>query len=173
MYSLYIYINIYIYIYIQAARNGHIALCKWLVFEKYIDVNIQTDDLTCALHFAAYNNQVETCVWLIEEGKCDINILNSFGCNASQWLSINGNVQLMNYFKSKGLNFHIINKNGHSALHKAAIKGNIDAIKWLLSSDGGNLGPLHMYPDDDGFTPYLFAKNNGHASLAELLERGE
>ena len=78
----------------------------------------------------------------------------------------------MEYFKSVGLDFTILNENGHSALHKAAIKGNYNACVWLVKPNdlgGPGLGLEHMQPDSDGFTPALFASSNGHAELGKFL----
>jgi Ankyrin repeats (many copies) len=50
--------------------------------------------------------------------------------------ALRGDVVVMNYFKSTGLNFSILNSNGHSALHKAALKGHKEACIWLLSQSG-------------------------------------
>lgn len=154
-----------------AARNGHVDVCKWLVCEKNVDVNIVTEDGTTSLHFACYTGQYNMVKWLIEEGKCDVHSLNSFGCNASQWCAINGSVKIMKYLHDMGLDCGIINKNGHSALHKAAIKGNIEICQWLVGTGEGegNLSFRHMAPDQDGFTPLLFAHANGHLALADWL----
>ena len=145
-----------------AGRNGRIEVLDWLIDEISIDPDIGTEDGTTALHFACYNGQLFTCKHLIEKcrsnKKIDINKLNSYGCNASQWLALRGDVESMKYFLSEGLDYHILNNNGHSALHKAAIKGNTKACEWLITSieDGGaGLGLKHMQPDDDNFTPML------------------
>ena len=104
----------------------------------------------------------------------NINKLNSYGCNASQWLALRGDVESMKYFLSLGLDFKILNRNGHSALHKAAIKGNMAACIWLLTPEqegGAGLGLEHMQPDDDNFTPMLFATANGHSELGRILNK--
>ena len=149
-----------------AGRNGRIEVLDWLIDEISIDPDIGTEDGTTALHFASYNGQLLTCKHLIEKcrnnNKININKLNSYGCNASQWLALRGDVESMKYFLSEGLNYHILNNNGHSALHKAAIKGNMKACEWLITSveDGGaGLGLKHMQPDDDNFTPMLVRIN--------------
>ncbi len=79
----------------------------------------------------------------------------------------------MEFFKERGLDFSILNKNGHSALHKAAIKGNMDACKWLMSPDGGSLEGRHCQPDDGGFAPSTFAINNGFPELSLMLQEFE
>jgi ankyrin repeat protein len=152
-----------------ATRNGHIEVCDWLVNVLGVDVNIATEDGTTPLHFACYTGQFSMCKWLVDCVNCNVNQLNSYGCNASQWCAINGDVDIMKLMKASGLDFSVINNNGHSALHKAAIKGNFECCKWLLLSDaegGGGLQEVHMAEDSDGFTPMLFARSNGHIELA-------
>jgi ankyrin repeat protein len=56
-----------------------------MVLDEGVNIDVQTDDGTTALHFAAYSGALAACKWLIFEGKCDINKMNSYGCNASQW----------------------------------------------------------------------------------------
>jgi hypothetical protein len=106
-----------------AARNGHIEVCEWLIFDKHVDPDIPTEDGTTPLHYACMQCHYDMCLWLVDQGKCDINRLNSFGCNASQWCALSGCVDIMRMLKDKGLDLYILNRNGHSVMHKAAMKG--------------------------------------------------
>ena len=67
----------------------------------------------------------------------------------------------------RGLDFKIINNNGHSAIHKAAIKGNMKACLWLINVAG--LGLDHCKPDREGDSPVELAKFNGYYDLAKIL----
>jgi ankyrin repeat protein len=105
--------------------------------------------------------------------KCDIHRLNVFGCNASQWCAMTGNVEILQYLVDQGLDCSILNRNGHSALHKAAIKGRVEMCTWLLRPlklSGGGLNLRHMQKDDEGFTPMTFASANGHVALGEFIQ---
>ena len=68
----------------------------------------------------------------------------------------------------------ILNRNGHSALHKAAIKGHLEFCQWLLtpvSEGGAGLVPsIHMIPDMEGNTPSIFANDNGFNALYLFLQ---
>ncbi len=82
---------------------------------------------------------IDCCRWLVEVAHCDVNALNSFGCNASQWCAMNGSVPLVQYLVSKGLDVTLLNKNGHSVLHKAAMKASrlrscINRLEGFLSN---------------------------------------
>ena len=71
----------------------------------------------------------------------------------------------------RGLDLTLRNRNGHSAVHKAAVKGNAAACAWLLGE--GGLGRDHMRPDGDGNTPSRMARAEGFAELAEWLAARE
>ena len=116
-----------------AARNGRIAVCDWLIHKKNIDVNIEADDGTVPFHFAVWTNNIPMVKWLVEVAHCDIHKLNSYGCNASQWGALNGDVDMLRLLQSYGLDLGLLNLNGHSAVHKAAVNGRLDACKWLLT----------------------------------------
>lgn len=118
-----------------AARNGRIAVADWLIHEKHIDVNIEADDGTVPMHFAVWTNNIPMLQWLIEVAHCDLHKLNSYGCNASQWGALNGDVTMLRLLQSYGLDLKLLNLNGHSAVHKAAVNGRLEACQWLLRSE--------------------------------------
>eukprot|EP00603_Paraphysomonas_imperforata_P007076 CAMPEP_0114435162 /NCGR_PEP_ID=MMETSP0103-20121206/12669_1 /TAXON_ID=37642 ORGANISM="Paraphysomonas imperforata, Strain PA2" /NCGR_SAMPLE_ID=MMETSP0103 /ASSEMBLY_ACC=CAM_ASM_000201 /LENGTH=357 /DNA_ID=CAMNT_0001605141 /DNA_START=121 /DNA_END=1194 /DNA_ORIENTATION=+ len=126
-----------------AARNGRMAVCDWLIHEKFIDVNIEADDGTVPMHFAVWTNNTPMVKWLIEKGRCDIHKLNAYGCNASQWGALNGDVEMLKLLQSYGLDLGLLNLNGHSAVHKAAVNGRLDACRWLLSARVDNGGGVN------------------------------
>lgn len=95
-----------------------------------------------ALHYATMTGQFECCRWLIEVACCDINRCNSFGCNASQWIAMQGDVLLAQYLRDSGLDILLINHNGHSVLHKSAMKGHMAIVQWFIRH--GGLGLEHM-----------------------------
>ena len=68
----------------------------------------------------------------------------------------------------RGLDWGVLNSNGHSCLHKSALKGQTAVCRWLL--DCVPLGLAHMQPDGDGNTPESFARAEGFAELADELE---
>ena len=45
------------------------------------------------------------------------------GCNAAQWAAMNGDVEALELLAELGVDVGVLNRNGHSALHKAATKG--------------------------------------------------
>ena len=156
-----------------AARNGHINVCSYLIKERNIDQDIPTEDGTTPLHYAAMMGHINTCIWLVDIASADMNRLNIFGCNASQWCALNGSIDQFNSLMIRGMNVQLLNRNGHSVLHKAAMKGHQDLALWLVKPiiEGGcGFGLNHMLPDDDGFTPMSFARANGYDELYKKLQ---
>mmetsp|Transcript_20328 Transcript_20328/g.60152 ORF Transcript_20328/g.60152 Transcript_20328/m.60152 type:complete len:97 (+) Transcript_20328:247-537(+) len=74
------------------------------------------------------------------------------------------------WLQSAGCDVSLRNCNGHSAVHKAAIKGRRAVCEWLLSPEGGGLGEQHLRADGDGNTPARMARAEGFEELADYLE---
>jgi ankyrin repeat protein len=107
--------------------------------------------------------------FLTSDAKCDVHATNAFGCNASQWAAQRkfGSVAMCLYLQNVGVDLKVTNGNGHSAIHKAAVKGNRAACEWLLGA--GGLGLPHLNADGDGNTPGEMARLEGHEDLAAWL----
>jgi ankyrin repeat protein len=73
------------------------------------------------------------------------------------------------YLREIGVDLKVKNRNGHSAVHKAAVKGNFSTCEWLLSAEGGGLRGTHLAADGDGNTPATMARLEGHEELAVWL----
>eukprot|EP00958_Prasinococcus_capsulatus_P009062 scaffold888_cov569-Prasinococcus_capsulatus_cf.AAC.15 len=111
------------------------------------------------------------CKYLVKEAGANLHARNAYGCNALQWAAQSDNskgLRMCRWLQAEGLDMHLVNRNGHSALHKAAVKGNRDVCEWLLSDEVG-LGKDHMRADSDGNTPASMAQAEGFAELALWL----
>ncbi|CAE8629330.1 unnamed protein product [Polarella glacialis] len=151
-----------------AARNGHLETCRWLVGQKGLDPDAPTVDGTVALHWAVWQCHEEVCNWFVLEARANLHAKNCYGCNASQWAALAGSVPMNRWLQKAGLDLHVLNNNGHSALHKAAVKGQGQVCEWLLEDAG--LGLPQMQPDSDGNTPAIMARCGGFEALARRLE---
>ena len=155
-----------------AARNGHVHICQWLVMEKGVSVDVCTENDTTPLHLAIWTRKLETVQWLVEEGKCDVNKQNAHGCSAAHWAAFSGDVSVLRYLQSAGLDLYLINGNRRSALHKAAVKGHAEACRWLISpvhEGGGGLDESHMGPEKEGDHPWQLAASCGDVQLEAFL----
>ena len=146
------------------------SACRWLV-EKCCDVNAATQDGTVALHYAVWQGHMHVCKWLVYEAGCTLAHCNSFGCNAMQWAAQTDNLGMCRWLAACGLDIAIINNNGHSALHKAASKGQSRVCEWLLNEEC--LVVQHLQADRDGNTPAVMARLEGYSGLADALNTAQ
>lgn len=156
-----------------AARNGHLEVCRWLVAQG-CDADAPTRDGTTPLHWAVWQGRLGVCKYLVGSGLADVHARNSYGCNAVQWSaqSDGKSCEMCRWLHSAGLDLSVLNHNGHSAVHKAAIKGNRAVCEWLLSPEVG-LSGVHLQADGDGNTPSRLARAEGYAALGEWLREVE
>lgn len=156
-----------------AARNGRVEVCAWLVGEHGADVDAPTENGTTPLHLAISQGKIDVVRWLVESGGCDINRCNGFGCNAAHWSGLRGDVPLLQYLHTHGLDYFHFNDNGRSALHKGAVKGNRATCEWLLlprECGGAGLDHRHMQPEQCGDTPMTLAASCSEMELAAYLQ---
>jgi len=152
-----------------AARNGHVPVCEYLIRVAGSDIaHASTCDGTTALHWACWQCHIAMCEWLLDVVHVNLHSLNSYGCNASQWAAQAGDVRMLSWLAQRGLDLKVVNRNGHSVLHKAAVKGHAPACEWLLANAG--LGAQHLAADGDGNTPQRMAAAEGHLGLAAALD---
>ena len=157
-----------------AARNGHIEVCRWLI-ERGLDPDVATRDGTRPLHWAVWQGHLPVCELLLA-AHADVHSTNSYGCNAIQWAAqtdASDGLVVCRWLVSRGLDVGVLNCNGHSALHKAAVKGQKAVCEWLLDPDGGGLGAAHLRADGDGNTPALMARLEGYTALADYLDHAD
>ena len=157
-----------------AARNGRLDICRWLV-DQGCEADAPTHDGTTPLHWAVWQGQLAVCQYLVGGGLADVHACNSYGCNAVQWAAqsdLSEGCDMCRWLQSVGLDLALLNHNGHSAVHKAALKGNHRVCEWLLSPDVG-LGGVHLQADGDGNAPSRLAHAEGFATLGAWLEAAE
>ena len=156
-----------------AARNGHADVCEWLI-GRGLDPDVGTRDGTRPLHWAVWQGHLAVCDLLLKAG-ADLHSRNSYGCNAIQWAAqsdTSDGLAVCRWLLERGLDVTVLNCNGHSALHKAAVKGQRAVCEWLLSPEVG-LAASHLGPDGDGNTPSLMARLEGFDDLAAYLLEAE
>ena len=126
-----------------AARNGHVHVCRWLV-EMGGDPDCRTVDGTTPLHWAVWRGELGVCGYLVDEAKADLHATNSYGCNAVQWAAQAEParaVEVCRWLQSRGLDLKLLNRNGHSAVHKAAVKGRRQRLRPLPISPPTSFSP--------------------------------
>ena len=158
-----------------AARNGNIRVCKYLLETCKVDVNCKTNDGTSAFAWATWKGEIDVMKLLIRFGANARESANQFGCNAAMWAcqSDGDNVDVCEYLRSLNVTFRLVNANGHSALHKAAQRGNERVVDWIIENSRrlGLSYSLHCRKDLEGFRPSDLAKMEDKEFLCTKIER--
>ena len=148
--------------------DSELRACRWLVEDCNVNPDVATGDGTTPFHYAVWQGHLALCKWFVYGAACDFASENEFGCNAMQWAAQTDNLAMCRWLAALGLDVSLINNNGHSALHKAANKGQACTCAWLINEEC--LGSQHMQPDQDGNTPALMARLDGFCGLADALD---
>lgn len=127
-----------------ASRNGHLHCVRYLVEDERHDVNETSGDGTTPLHMACFGAHVDVANYLIGQG-ANAMATNDWGCGTAHWIGMTQSKQetevrrLCDILHSNGVSFVTPQKQGHTALHKAAQKLNRTVINYIAQSskDGG------------------------------------
>jgi len=130
-----------------AARHGHITCVDYLIRNKHYGVNEPAGDGTTPLHYACYGGHFTMVKHLIKCHGADPRLSNEWNCDASHWVAMSVSkdtssiIKICNFLRSDcDLSFNTPQQQGHTPLHKAAQKTNVDVMKWLLSIIDDNAG---------------------------------
>jgi len=160
-----------------AVWQGHMEVCRWATTAAFLlqrsASKVDAGSVECCTGCARCEHEQRErggCGrrWLVEEAGADFRSLNRYGCNAGQWAAQTDDVAMCAWLRRVGLDLKLLNHNGHSCLHKAAVKGRRRVCEWLVAE--GDLRAEHMRPDQDGNTPAQMARLEGHTQLADWLE---
>jgi len=134
-----------------AARNGHNHIIDYLlssqrkrqhdIDDTSNDVDIPSGDGTTPLHLACYGGHLSTVQHLIQVHNANVFTTNEWDCSVAHWtamsLGLAGKdavIELCNYLHDEcGVDFGMYQKQGHTALHKAASRKNKHVIEWLAT----------------------------------------
>jgi ankyrin repeat protein len=151
--------------------GGNNSLKEAKEFEKTvgIDFDCETFDGSTPLHLAAYAGEIPTIMWLVKHG-CNPNFKNNYGCNALFFSCIGAQYLSSKYlYDICNVDAFAIQKQGHSALHKAAYTGSKDICTWLQDVVG--LDRECILEDAKGHTADDLARIKGHHELSKYLHR--
>jgi hypothetical protein len=149
---------------------------QYLVSSCNVDINATTSDGTTAFCWASWQGHLDIMKFLHNNG-CDIHSTNSFGCNSVLWSAQGaGSCEIMSWLFEVGLDFTLINSNGHGALHKAAQRGAKDIVLWLVNTILCNKSSIAwdmIKPDTEGHCPSDLAQMEQHEQLAQEISKYE
>ncbi|XP_056168520.1 uncharacterized protein LOC115690822 [Syzygium oleosum] len=121
-----------------AAMEGKIEVCKYLLEELKLDVDPKDVEGETPLHLAAGSRHIETTKYLIDRG-ADSAIPNNDGLTVLHYFAGSGksnsvtfgNIEMMNFLLSKGVNIDCQSSSGSPLFYSAGC-AQLDAAKFLL-----------------------------------------
>ncbi|XAR51979.1 hypothetical protein NMG60_11006801 [Bertholletia excelsa] len=146
------------------ARSGDVQALKALIGRTEIDLDYQDEKGFSAVMVTAVEGHVDAFQLLVYAG-ADVKLSNKYGETAIMLSKFNQNRDL---FEKVMLEFTLEkgNRNGGGfyALHCAARRGDLDAVRLLI-----NKGYDINVPDGDDYTPLMLAAREGHGNMCKLL----
>ena len=158
-----------------ACRKGQMGCVRYLIEERKVDMEERSGDGTTPFHLACFGGHASIVQYLIEKG-CNALALNDWGCGAAHWIGMcrseptQGVRCVCDALKRAGVDFLHIQKQGHSALHKAAQHKSSAFIDWFLE----NVDDVAkaMRADDGGHTPLdIWLRAGGDRDYASKLQK--
>lgn len=149
-----------------AARNGHMDCVRYLVEDCKYAVDEASGDSTTPFHMACFGGHKVVAEYLLQQG-ANLCATNDWGCTAAHWVALTSNTEkqqvreFCGMLQRYGVSFVKRQKQGHSALHKAAQKRNCTVIEWMgQTKEEGGAGLTADerlqagQPDDGGHTAH-------------------
>ena len=153
-----------------AAGHGALGVVNWLLCAK---ANIQIKDKIgwTALHHAAAKNQVAIAEILLKgnpTGKADINATINDGLTPLMIAVASGAVGVVNWLLDAKANIQAKDKNGLTALHRAAYKNQVAIAQRLLAGNSTGKADINA-TTNYGQTSLMIAAANGAVDVVNWL----
>jgi ankyrin repeat protein len=158
-----------------AARNGQLEVVRHLCEVAGADPDSRDSQEVSPFQLAVWQNWLEVAQYLVERHGVDPKQLNVFACGAQHWLGTTPceragpeGVELLptaRWLRGYGVDFHAVQRQGHSPLHKASWGGHLAFCRWLRDE----CGLLDDAQDRGGNYAADVADMGGHVALAAWL----
>jgi ankyrin repeat protein len=151
----------------SAASRGDVMTVKWLLAHGANPNGRRSDNWNRPLYLAAESGHVEVARVLLRAG-ADPNLR---GGEPEYPITATRSSEVIEELIRGGANIDIGGMNDNSAIHWAAVRGDLPAIKLLLAH-----GAIPNKKNKDGYTPWAFAQFNVKnkallQEIGEVLER--
>ena len=117
-----------------AARHGHVACCR-LLHERGALIDAETASGVTPLMWAGYYGSTNAAAWLLDAGADPLYKNAKTGCSVAHWCAAGGDVRTAQRLLELGVprsSFAEPNAVGHTPLNKAAAKGEVAMVDFLL-----------------------------------------
>ena len=148
----------------SAVRKESVDSVKTLVYVG-VETNHKTTTGQTPLTIAAKKGNVEIVELLVEVGGANTNLRGPNGITPLMYASKYGYFDITQYLLNKGANEKALDVKGKSALLYAVENNQLDIAKLLVDMNPALLD----FPDDNGYTPIIFAVKNGNLKFMEFL----
>ncbi|KAF7727215.1 Palmitoyltransferase zdhhc13 [Apophysomyces ossiformis] len=151
----------------EAAKRGSLQSLIYLVENHYATPNDVNEKGTTALHYAAAGNHVDCISYLLDRGAPIDPIGDEWKSTPLHWAVRSGSIAAMHRLLQAGADPTLKDGQGSNVLHMAAQCNDVFVILYLI------LYGLDLDPSDEvgGYTPLMWAANQGKALMVDLLLR--
>ena len=156
-----------------AARNGQLSVVRQLVETYNANPNVRARHGVTPLQLAVWQGRLEIAQYLVTMAGVDPHQTNDFDCGLVHWMGLAPRnapvVEIARWLHLElKLPMQLVQRQGHSALHKAAWGGHLDLCRYLHES----VGMWDDKRDEAGNYAVDLARMAQHdASLVEYLQR--
>ena len=158
-----------------AARNGQLECVAYLVRDLGVDPDPRDKQSVSPLQLACWQNRFTVARYLVETAGVDVTQLNNFECGVQHWIGTvprelageagRALLPLASWLRDLELDFHAVQRQGHTPLHKAAWGGHLELCRWLRDE----CGAVDDIQDKGGNFAADVAEMAGHVHIAAWL----
>eukprot|EP00435_Cladocopium_sp_Y103_P037965 s2676_g10.t1 len=158
-----------------ACRHGRLDMARFLLQQHLGGAEQRAADGTTPLMLACFGGHTEVADYLLS-ARADLAAQNSYDCDAGHFAALGGSVAACAFLLEKGLSLTRPQSSGHTALHKAAERGQLPLAKWLVKTCDVELlrgeCPSTCAAErwSDAHLPSALARRHGHEACAVELE---
>ena len=147
-----------------AAENGHLCLCKTLIFEHKFSVHIADSAGFTALHYSARNGSYDLVTYFVDMGT-DIHLKTKNQSNCLYIAALFGHLDRCKTLVDKHkFDVHMANDDEYRALHFSAISGSHDLFLYFRGKGSD------MYCKTKSMKNVLhFSASEGHFDICEFV----
>ena len=148
--------------------TGDCNTVRWLI-EQGVDVNHCDKKGFTAVHIAAKQGNLDV-LKLLKESGANIHVEDNEGSYSVLLAAIGtGDCNTVRWLIEQGVDVNHCDKNGFTAVHIAAMQGNLDVVK-LLKESGAN---IHVEDNEGSYSVMLAAIGTGDCNTVRwLIEQG-